>query len=139
MRDPIQGAVIPSDLFGFAEVLTEAERAVLLETRRVLEEEVKPYINEAWDKAVFPDEIVQPLQDLQLLDPPALREAGESVRDIFTGFRNFELARCDINVGTYYNASAGLFERPAWLVAPRSRRSDWMRRSNLVRSRAFLH
>lgn len=115
MRDPIQGAVIPSDLFGFAEVLTEAERAVLLETRRVLEEEVKPYINEAWDKAVFPDEIVQPLQDLQLLDPPALREAGESVRDIFTGFRNFELARCDINVGTYYNASAGLF-RTACMV-----------------------
>lgn len=36
MRDPIQGAVIPSDLFGFAEVLTEAERAVLLETRRCL-------------------------------------------------------------------------------------------------------
>lgn len=109
MREPVQGEVIPSDLYGFAEVLTTAEREVLFELREVLEEEVKPYINEAWDKAVFPKEIIEPLDRLRLLDPPRLAEVGEPVRAIFTGFRNFELARCDINVGTYYNAAAGLF------------------------------
>lgn len=109
MREPVTGTVIPSDLYGFAERLTGAERSVIHELREVLATKVHPHLNEAWEQATFPEEIVQPLRDLELMDPPALREAGEPVRDILTGFRNFELARCDINVGTYYNAQAGLF------------------------------
>ncbi|NDK31910.1 acyl-CoA dehydrogenase family protein [Nesterenkonia haasae] len=109
MREPVKGSVIPSDLYGFAERLTEAERTVITNLRRVLAEDVHPHLNAAWDEARFPEEIVAPLRSLELMDPPALREAGEPLREIFLGFRNFELARCDINVGTYYNAQASLF------------------------------
>ncbi|MEW1980687.1 acyl-CoA dehydrogenase family protein [Citricoccus sp. NPDC079358] len=103
------GTVTPSDLYGFAERLTAAERSVLAELVTVLDEQVKPHLNEHWDAATFPDEIRQPLRDLQLMDPPALKAAGEPIRDILTGFRNFELARTDLNVCTYFNAQAGLF------------------------------
>ncbi|REE04886.1 acyl-CoA dehydrogenase family protein [Citricoccus nitrophenolicus] len=109
MREPVTGAVTPSDLYGFAERLTEAERSVLSELVTVLDEQVKPHLNEHWDAATFPDEIRQPLRDLKLMDPPALKAAGEPIRDILTGFRNFELARTDLNVCTYFNAQAGLF------------------------------
>ncbi|GAA1669605.1 acyl-CoA dehydrogenase [Citricoccus zhacaiensis] len=109
MREPVSGTVTPSDLYGFAERLTEAERSVLSELVTVLDEQVKPHLNEHWDAATFPDEIRQPLRDLQLMDPPALKAAGEPLRDILTGFRNFELARTDLNVCTYFNAQAGLF------------------------------
>lgn len=109
MRDPVVGSIIPSDLFGFAERLTGPERSVLTELRQVLTDQVHPHLNGAWDQARFPEEIVAPLRSLELMDPPALREAGEPIRDIFLGFRNFELARCDINVATYYNAQASLF------------------------------
>ncbi|NUL44486.1 glutaryl-CoA dehydrogenase [Cellulosimicrobium funkei] len=109
MREPVTGTVSPSDLYGFAERLTEAERSVLSELVTVLDEQVKPHLNEHWDAATFPDEIRQPLRDLQLMDPPALKAAGEPIRDILTGFRNFELARTDLNVCTYVNAQAGLF------------------------------
>ncbi|WP_218221801.1 acyl-CoA dehydrogenase family protein [Nesterenkonia sp. Act20] len=109
MREPVRGSVIPSDLYGFAERLSTAERTVITELRRVLTEEVHPHLNAAWDEARFPEEIIAPLQGQQLMDPPALRAAGEPIRDIFLGFRNFELSRCDINVATYYNAAASLF------------------------------
>ncbi|MFC4429535.1 acyl-CoA dehydrogenase family protein [Citricoccus alkalitolerans] len=99
----------PSDLYGFAERLTEAERSVLSELVTVLDEQVKPHLNEHWDAATFPEEIRQPLRDLKLMDPPALKAAGEPIRDLLTGFRNFELARTDLNVCTYFNAQAGLF------------------------------
>lgn len=108
-RPVATGTVIPSDLYGFAERLTEAERAVLADLRERLETTVHPLVNDAWDKAEMPDELLQAVRGLPLMDPPALREAGEPVRDLLTGFRNFELARCDINVGTLYNAHAGLF------------------------------
>lgn len=109
MREPVTGSAIPSDLYGFAERLTEAERSVITELRRVLAEQVHPHLNTAWDEARFPEEIVAPLRKLELMDPPHLRKAEEPTRDIFLGFRSFELARCDINVGTYYNAQASLF------------------------------
>ncbi|HRO29855.1 MULTISPECIES: acyl-CoA dehydrogenase family protein [Micrococcaceae] len=103
------GAVIPSDLYGFAERLTEAERRVLTDLREQLRSTVHPHLNDAWDRAELPTELLEAVRGLELMDPPVLREAGEPVRDILTGFRNFELARCDINVGTLYNAQAGLF------------------------------
>lgn len=109
MREPVRGTVIPSDLYGFAERLSPAERTVITELRRVLAEEVHPHLNAAWDEARFPEEIIAPLRGQQLMDPPALRAAGEPIRDIFLGFSNFELTRCDINVATYYNAAASLF------------------------------
>lgn len=109
MREPVTGAVVPSDLYGFAERLTDAERQVITGLRKVLQADVRPYINDAWDQARFPEEIVQPLRDLQLMDPPELRRAGQPLRDILTGFISFELARCDINIATYHNAQASLF------------------------------
>lgn len=105
----VTGAVIPSDLFGFAERLTDAERRVIQDLRKDLQQSVHPQLNEAWDRAELPDQLLQAVRGLELMDPPALRAAGEPVRDLLTGFRNFELARCDINVGTLYNAQAGLF------------------------------
>ncbi|MCH8563743.1 acyl-CoA dehydrogenase family protein [Nesterenkonia sp. YGD6] len=109
MREPATGTVIPSDLYGFAERLTTAERSVITGLREVLAAQVHPHLNAAWDEARFPEEIIAPLRSLNLMDPPALRETGEPIRDIFLGFRNFELTRCDINVATYYNAQASLF------------------------------
>ncbi|MCT2006391.1 acyl-CoA dehydrogenase family protein [Micrococcus lylae] len=109
MAEPVVGSVIPSDLYGFAERLTDAERAVVLDLRKRLETTVRPLLNPAWDAAELPQELVDAVRSLPLMDPPALKEAGEPVRRLLTGFRNFELARCDINVGTLYNAHAGLF------------------------------
>ena len=109
MAEPVTGSIIPSDFYGYAERLTEAERAVILDLRERLETTVKPLVNPAWDAAELPQELVDAVRALPLIDPPALKEAGEPIRRILTGFRNFELARCDINVGTLYNAHAGLF------------------------------
>jgi glutaryl-CoA dehydrogenase len=109
LRGPVAGGVIPSDLYGFADRLTEAERRVITDLRRDLQDTVYPHLNEAWDRAELPDELLRAVRGLELMDPPALKEAGEPIRDILTGFRNFELARCDLNVGTLYNAQAGLF------------------------------
>lgn len=97
------------DVYGFSDRLTAAEQAALDELRHTLDEKVYPYLNDAWHEDRFPEEIIEPLESLRLMDPPALHEAGESVRDIFESMRTFELARCDTNVATFFNAQAGLF------------------------------
>lgn len=97
------------DVFGFTDRLTATEQAVLAELRTTLQEKVHPYLNDAWHDDRFPEEIIEPLESLRLMDPPALKDAGEPVRGIFEAMRTFELARCDINVVTFFNAQAGLF------------------------------
>lgn len=97
------------DVYGFSERLTAAEKTVLDELRTTLTEKVYPYLNDAWHEDRLPEEIIEPLQSLRLMNPPALEEAGESVRGVFESMRTFELARCDTNVATFFNAQAGLF------------------------------
>lgn len=97
------------DVYGFTDRLTETEQAVLAELRTTLQEKVHPYLNDAWHEDRFPEEIIDPLESLRLMDPPALKTAGEPVRGLFEAMRTFELARCDINVVTFFNAQAGLF------------------------------
>ena len=53
MREPATGTVIPSDLYGFAERLTEAERRVIADLRDALETTVAPLLNEAWDLSLI--------------------------------------------------------------------------------------
>lgn len=97
------------DVYGFSDRLTEAEKTALAELRATLENKVYPYLNDAWHEDRLPEEMIEPLQSLHLMDPPALKAAGESVRGVFESLRTFELARCDTNVATFFNAQAGLF------------------------------
>jgi len=97
------------DVYGISDRLTDTEKTVLAELRTTLDEKVHPYLNDAWNEDRLPEEIIEPLESLRLMDPPALKKAGEPVRGIFEAMRTFELARCDINVVTFFNAQAGLF------------------------------
>jgi glutaryl-CoA dehydrogenase len=43
------------------------------------------------------------------MDPPELTVDGGTPRQLYGGFRNFELARTDASIATMYNAQSGLF------------------------------
>src|SRR5690625_7491266 len=43
------------------------------------------------------------------MHPQDMKKDAEPFRVIFEAMRTFELARCDINVVTFFNAQAGLF------------------------------
>lgn len=99
----------PSDQYGFATLLTDAERAALLRLRGVLDEHVRPVVNEYWERGEFPTQVIAPLVEQDLMNPAEVLAAGESVRGLYAGFRNFELARVDASIVTFYNAQSGLF------------------------------
>ena len=88
-----------SGIYGFRSS-HRTEKAVLAELRTTLDDKV-PVLNDAWSEDRLPEEIIEPLESLRLMDPPALKAAGEPVRAFFEAMRPFELARCDINVVTF--------------------------------------
>ncbi|MDJ0351008.1 acyl-CoA dehydrogenase family protein [Cryobacterium sp. PH29-G1] len=94
-------AFYPSDQFGYSTLLSDDELAVLQGLREVLDREVQPLLADHWEAGEFPYQIVPKLVELDLMN------AGTSA--LYGGFRNFELARTDASVATFYNAQSGLF------------------------------
>ncbi|WP_127129643.1 acyl-CoA dehydrogenase family protein [Georgenia sp. SYP-B2076] len=100
----LYGAVDP---FNYESLLSDAERAVLGRLRAVLDRDVKPLVNDHWDRGEFPEQIRGPIEELDLMSPPEL--AGDEPSALYKGFRMLELARTDVSVAVFYGAQATLF------------------------------
>ena len=81
--------------------------------RSFLDEKARPLLADYWERGEFPDQLAQPLIDLDLMEPAELTGAPGAertpARGIYQGFRIFELARTDASLATWYTAQAGLF------------------------------
>lgn len=97
------------DRLGFAERHFSAPaRAALERLDDVLAVRIQPLLADAWERAVLPDAVLDELVPLELMDPDGVSR-DEADSSMFSGFRNYVLARCDASVATMYNAQSGLF------------------------------
>ena len=98
-------AFYPSDQFGYSTMLCADELSVLADLREVLDTVVQPLLADHWEAGEFPLQIVPELVRLNLMNPVQ----GTGPTALYAGFRNFELARTDASIATFYNAQSGLF------------------------------
>lgn len=101
----------PEDMFEYASGLTEGEVEVLQHAREILEKELRPVINEHWDKATFPFEKFYKLADAGIMNNPKLfvgREGKRKPSQLYNFFLYYELARFDASVATFYTVHGGL-------------------------------
>jgi glutaryl-CoA dehydrogenase len=116
----------PSDLYGFSTLLSEDELQVLGRLRTVLEQDVQPLLADYWERGEFPEQIIKPLVDLNLMEPAELTRDGAVPGGLYGGFRNFELARTDASVATFYNAQSGLFRTAVNLGGSPEQAAEWV-------------
>ena len=114
-----------SDFYEAESLLTPEERLVLKRLRRFLDAEAKPLLAEYWERGEFPEQLAQPLIDLDIMEPSDLSCLGP-VRGIYHGFRVFELARTDASLATWYTAQAGLFRTAIRVGASEEQQRGWM-------------
>lgn len=100
-----------SDLYNYADKLTDGEKEVLRELEEVLDTHLKPVLADHWDKATFPLEEMQKVIDLNLMSDPRLLEGRDSnyVSELFRGFRAYTIAKTDPVLGTFYTQNGGLY------------------------------
>ncbi|TQL47533.1 glutaryl-CoA dehydrogenase [Homoserinimonas aerilata] len=102
-------SLIGIDPFGFAEThLSEAAMKALRALTVTLERDIRPLMTDAWETATMPDAVLEALVPLQLMSPEGVSEV-EAASSMFSGFRNYLLARTDVSVATLYNGQSGLF------------------------------
>ena len=105
----VTASAIGIDPYGFAEThLSEPAQAALAELGGVLDRDVRSLMTDAWETATMPDGVLDALVPLNLMEPTGV-SANEARSSMFSGFRNYVLARADVSVATLYNAQSGLF------------------------------
>ncbi|QCP00235.1 glutaryl-CoA dehydrogenase [Arthrobacter sp. 24S4-2] len=115
------------DYYDAESLLTGEERRVLGRLRSFLDREAQPLLAEYWERGEFPQQLAQPLIDLDLMEPAVLTGPGSSpARGIYQGFRIFELARTDASLATWYTAQAGLFRTAIRVGASAEQQAEWM-------------
>ena len=114
-----------ADWYDAESLLTPEECQILGRLRDFLSLKAKPLLAEYWERGEFPEQLAQPLIDLDLMEPAELTTYGP-VRGIYHGFRTFELARTDASLATWYNAQSGLFRTTISVGASPKQQQEWM-------------
>src|SRR3954471_14544301 len=93
------GEALATDYFRVREQFTNEQWERFLATRRFVDEEVLPAINDYWEAAELPWPLFRRLAELGLLEP---------MSPLVTGLVHMELHRGDGSLGTFYGVQLGL-------------------------------
>jgi glutaryl-CoA dehydrogenase len=119
-------APLTSDFFRFETKLTETEREALAGLRAWLEADVKPLVNDYWDRAEFPREILpafheQPVFGMQWDETKSFENSA-----VYRGWVALELARVDASIATYVGVQNGLALGAVAVCGSPEQRAEWL-------------
>ncbi|HEU4466183.1 MAG TPA: acyl-CoA dehydrogenase family protein [Agromyces sp.] len=119
---------LASDFYSYGSLLTDREQQALAELREWLERDVRPIVNDHWERAEFPIEVVRPLAE-----HGALSYAWDETKPfensaVFRGFVALELARVDASVGTFVGVQNGLAIGSIATAGSPAQRREWIPR-----------
>ncbi|PWH07317.1 acyl-CoA dehydrogenase [Brachybacterium endophyticum] len=83
-------------------------------------------LNEAWDRAEYPTELIEKLGDLDLLTDGLDVPGHRSLSPLGTGLVNMELARVDGSLGTMVGVQGGLALRSIVLLGSDAQKERWV-------------
>jgi glutaryl-CoA dehydrogenase len=121
-------APLASDFLAFEAELPDHEREALLALRAHAESEIKPLVNDAWEKAEFPHQILPGLHA-----QPIFGQLWEETRTgaysaLYGGWVALELARIDASIATYVGVQNGLAMGSLGVNGSAEQRAHWLPR-----------
>ncbi|TFC49452.1 acyl-CoA dehydrogenase [Cryobacterium sp. TMT2-17-1] len=120
--------LLPSDFYGYENLLTDQEKTALANLRAYLESDVRPIVNGCWERAEFPAEVIRPLAALGAYSFgwPETRPFQNSA--VFRGFVALETARVDASVATFVGVQNGLACGTVSATGSPEQRDEWLPR-----------
>lgn len=117
---------LASDFYGFESLLTEREKDFLANLRAQLESEIKPVVNEYWERAEFPHQIIDVLHRSGVIGLSFPETALFENSAVFRGWVALELARVDASVSTYVGVQNGLALGAIGVCGSPEQRAEWL-------------
>ena len=117
---------IDGDFYDLSHTLNTEDRALQLQVRAFMENEVQPIVNEYWLKAEFPFEIVEKLAALNIggLTYKGYGCPGRSY--LMEGVLAMEMARVDTSISTFFGVQSGLAMGSIYLLGSEEQKQEWL-------------
>src|SRR5436853_132657 len=119
---PSQG----TDFYLMDELLTAEERAVRDKVRAFCEKEVIPIINDYWERAQFPFELVPKLAALTIAGTTIKGYGCPGMSAIAAGLIALEFAHADASVCTFFGVHSGLAMNSIAMLGSEEQRQRWL-------------
>jgi glutaryl-CoA dehydrogenase len=120
------GRSLSTDYFGVADQLSTDELEMLLRARAFVDDEVLPVINEYWEKAEFPRELVKRMGELRLVGDGIEGYGCPPMTATSSGLVNMEINRGDGSLGTFLGVQSGLAMKSIHLLGSEEQKERWL-------------
>lgn len=114
------------DAYRLDERLSDADRALVARVRDFAEHEVLPVINEAWESARFPEQLIPGMSRLGVVGGMISGHGCPGLSALQYGLVSMELARGDGSVNTFLGVHSGLAMGTIDLLGDEEQRARWL-------------
>jgi glutaryl-CoA dehydrogenase len=120
------GAALATDYFFVREQFSDEQWEHFLRTRRFVDDEVLPAINEYWERAELPWPLMRRLVDLDLYGEDIQSHGCPGMSPLARGLVNMELHRGDGSLGTFLGVQSGLAMKSIDLLGSEAQKERWL-------------
>jgi len=115
-----------ADLYHIDDLLAPEERAVRDRVRSFMDAEVLPVINDYWERAAFPFELVPKLAQLGICGGSIHGYGCPGLSTVATGLMSQELSRGDASIATFFGVQSGLAMGTIHACGSEEQRRRWL-------------
>ena len=115
-----------TDYYLIEELLTDEEREVRDKVRAFADREVIPIINEYWDKAQFPFELVPKIAELNIAGTTIQGYGCPGISHVAAGLLAVEMARGDGSLNTFFGVHSGLAMSTIEILGSEEQKETWL-------------
>jgi glutaryl-CoA dehydrogenase len=120
------GEALATDYFHVRDQFTDEQWEHFIATRRFVDEEVLPAINEYWEAAELPWPLLRRMAELGLYGEDVQGYGCPGMSPLARGLVNMELHRGDGSVGTFLGVQSGLAMKSIALLGSEEQKRRWL-------------
>ena len=117
---------IDGDFYNLDLKLSEEQRELQLKVRNFMEDEVRPLINDHWNRAKFPFEIIEKFKKLNIAGVPYEGYGCPNLPFLMEGIIAQEIARVDVSISTFFGVHSGLAMGSIYLCGSEKQKQEWL-------------
>ena len=117
---------IDGDFYNLDLKLSEEQRELQLKVRNFMEDEVRPLINDHWNRAKFPFEVIEKFKKLNIAGVPYEGYGCPNLPFLMEGIIAQEIARVDVSISTFFGVHSGLAMGSIYLCGSDAQKEEWL-------------
>ncbi|HSP12127.1 MAG TPA: acyl-CoA dehydrogenase family protein, partial [Salegentibacter sp.] len=117
---------IDGDFYNLALKLSEEQRELQMKVRNFMEDEVRPLVNDHWNRAKFPFEIIDKFKKLNITGVPYKGYGCPNLPFLMEGIIAQEIARVDVSISTFFGVHSGLAMGSIYLCGSEEQKQEWL-------------